>query len=451
MHGALSTVRRRLLGLLLIAVIGVFLVVTVLVYNQAFTSYVPVTLQADHTGNELSAGSDVKVRGMLVGTVKSVSSTGDGAVINLALQPGVVGQIPANVTAQLLPKTLFGERYVDLVIPGNASARHIVSGDVIGQDRTTGGIEVERVLDDLMPVLQAVQPQKLSVTLTAIATALQGRGTQLGQTLSQLGQYVGQLNPQLPTLEHDLRALTTASKTYDQAAPNLINALNDLTVTSQTVVDQRNNLANLYSTLSTSSDNLDNFLKANANNLIRVSSASLPTLDVLARYSPEYPCFLKQMANLVPLVDKAFGKGTNQPGLHATLEITINRGPYLPNQDAPAYQDNRGPRCYDLHPVPNPFPQYAPDGPMQDGSTHPPAARTANDGLLPATNGQAIMGNTTTPQSAGDGLGLPNSSAEEGLLAERVGPSVGVAPENFPSWSSELIGPLFRGTEVTIK
>ena len=222
-------------------------------------------------------------------------------------------------------------------------------------------------------------------------------------------------------------------------------------MTSQTVVEQQLNLQNLYATLSTASGNLNNFLQANANNLIQVSAASLPTLDTLARYSPEYPCFLKQMANLVPTVDKAFGKGTDKPGLHATIEITINRGPYQTGQDAPAYDENRGPRCYDLHPAPNPFPQYAPDGPLNDGSSHPPAARTANDGLLPPVNSQTAMGNTTPQDVASNGLGLPNSAAEEGFLAELVGPSLGVAPQDFPSWSSELIGPLFRGTEVTIK
>jgi phospholipid/cholesterol/gamma-HCH transport system substrate-binding protein len=442
----LSTVARRLMGLLLIVVIAAFFAVTILFYNQAFTPVVPVTLRADHTGNELSAGSDVKVRGLLVGTVKSVSTSGDGAVLDLALQPGMVHEIPANVTAQLLPKTLFGERYVDLQVPADPSSATLAAGDVIGQDRTSTGIEVEKVLDDLMPVLQAVQPQKLSTTLTAISTALQGRGVQLGQTLSQLGKYVGELNPQLPTLEHDLRALTTTSDTYNQAAPNLVHALNDLTTTSQTVVDQRTNLQNLYATVTTASGNLGNFLQANKQNLIQVSSASLPTLNVLARYSPEYPCFLKQMAALVPTVDKAFGKGSNEPGLHATLEITVDRGKYVAGQDEPKYQENRGPRCYDLHPMPSPFPQYAPDGPIQDGSTHPPAGNSANTGLTPQSNTD-----TTSPSSVDTGLGLPNSAVEQGFLAELAGPGIGVAPQNFPGWASELIGPLFRGTEVTIK
>ena len=443
----LSTVRRRLLGLLLIAVVAAFFAVTILFYNKTFTSAVPVTLRADHTGNELSAGSDVKVRGLVVGTVKSVSTTGHGAVLDLSLQPGMVGEIPANVTAQLLPKTLFGERYVALQIPANPSGTHLASGDVIGQDRTAEGIEVEKVLDDLMPVLQAVQPQKLSTTLTAISTALQGRGPQLGRTLAQLGQYVGQLNPQLPTLEHDLRALTTTSDTYDQAAPQLLTALNDLTTTSRTLVTERTNLQNLYATVTTASDDLGNFLRVNEDNLIQVSSASLPTLDTLARYSPEYPCFLKQMANLIPTVDKAFGKGTNEPGLHATLEITVNRGPYIAGQDTPRYDDNRGPRCYALNPQPNPFPQYAPDGPIQDGSTHPPAAKSSTSGLVPQGDTQQA----TTSAVVSTDSGLPNSAAEQGFLAELVSPELGIRPQDFPGWGSELLGPLFRGTEVNVK
>jgi phospholipid/cholesterol/gamma-HCH transport system substrate-binding protein len=181
-----------------------------------------------------------------------------------------------------------------------------------------------------------------------------------------------------------------------------------------------------------------------------VSSASLPTLDVLARYSPEYPCFLKQMAALVPTVDKAFGKGSDQPGLHATLEITVDRGQYVAGKDEPKYEDNRGPRCYDLHPAPNPFPQYAPDGPIQDGSSHPAAGNSANNGLVPQSNTQSSV-QSTSPSSAGTGLGLPNSAVEQGFLAELAGPSIGVAPQDFPGWGSELIGPLFRGAEVTIK
>jgi hypothetical protein len=117
--------------------------------------------------------------------------------------------------------------------------------------------------------------------------------------------------------------------------------------------------------------------------------------------------------------------------------------------DTPKYDDNRGPRCYDLHPMPSPFPQYAPDGALDDGSSHPPAARSTEDGVLPGANSESATTGTNAADT--DGLGLPNSAAEQGFLAELAGPDIGLQPQNFPSWASALIGPLFRGTEVTIK
>lgn len=448
-RGALSTVRRRLLGVSLILLVAAFFAVTILFYNKTFTSTVPITLEADSAGNQLAINSDVEVRGEIVGSVQSVSSSGDGAVLQLAMDPDKIDTIPANVTAELLPKTLFGETYVDLVIPDAPTSDHLASGTTISQDRSSTGVEIEEVLNNLLPVLQAVQPQKLSATLTAVATALQGRGPELGQTLDQLNSYVGKLNPQLPTLEHDLSQLVKVSNTYNKAAPDLINALNNLTGTSETVASEQNNLETLYSTLTNASDNLQNFLAANKNNIIGVSAQTLPTLKVLARYAPEFPCFLKGMADLVPKVDKAFGKGTDQPGLHAQIEITINRGPYEPGQDDPAYLDNRGPRCYDFNPAPNPFPQYPPDGPIKDGSTSPPAANTADEGILPGATSSSI----TNPQAAtvGGQSSLANSPSEENVIAGILAAQNGGDTQSVPNWSSFLVGPLLRGAEVSVQ
>jgi phospholipid/cholesterol/gamma-HCH transport system substrate-binding protein len=436
--------RRRLMGVAFIAVIALIVWFCIATYAGMFTKSVTVLLRTDHVGNQLQTQSDVKVRGLIVGEVSAITSTGDGAQLALALQPDKVNLIPSNVSAQLLPKTLFGERYVDLVLPNDPSSRPIAGGDVIGQDRSSSAIELERVLDDLMPVLQAVQPEKLATTLTAIDQALSGRGEQLGQTLVQLDSYLGQLNPSLPNLDADIKKLSSLTNTYSQAAPDLINALSDLTTTSKTLVDEKQNLANLYASVTTASGDLTNFLYANKNNLINLAGTSRPTLDVLAKYAPEYQCLFKQMAGFLPRIDQAFGKGTANPGLHITLEITANRGKYLPDQDEPRYADTRGPRCYDLVPSPNPFPQYPPDGPIKDGSKPPTPSRSVNDGILPA--GTAT---STTTQSAS--LGLPNSTQELDMLSLLLGPSMGLAPNDVPGASGLLVGPLYRGAEVTLK
>jgi phospholipid/cholesterol/gamma-HCH transport system substrate-binding protein len=445
-----TVLRRRLLGVAFIAMLVGFVVLSIAFFNKSFSTFVNVTLTTDKVGNQLQQRSDVKVRGLIVGSVERITPTAHGAELTLALEPDKVDVIPSNVSARFLPKTLFGERYVALQIPDQPSVRTITNGDKIDQDRSAPAIEVEKALNDLLPVLQAVQPQKLSSTLTAISTALEGRGKPLGETLSDLGEYVGELTPHIPQLQHDLQALVKFSDTYSEATPQLVQALTDLTVTSKTVAGQRDNLSTLYASLTTASTDLRTFLAVNKNNLIQFADTSRPTLELLAKYAPEYPCFLRQMAETIPKLDTAFGKGTNEPGLHVTLEITVNRGAYKPGQDEPRYQDKRGPRCYDFKEFPNPFPQHPPDGPLKDGSKPPAAARSAQDGVLPPSLiGQVVDG--TFPQSAPMDFGLPNSHAEQEFVAVMMAGQLGVSPDDVPRWTTLLAAPVFRGAEVTAR
>ena len=253
---------------------------------------------------------------------------------------------------------------------------------MIGQDRTSSAIEIEQVLDNLMPVLQAVQPEKLSATLNAMSTALSGQGKQFGDTLVQLGAYLEKLEPSLPDLQANIQRLAQVADTYAQAGPELLTALRDLTVTTQTVVEQRDNLQDLYATLTNASIDLGNFLAANKDNIIDLASTSKSTLEVLAKYAPEYPCLLKQLVDAIPSADAAFGKGTDNPNVtRVTIEITSSRGKYLPGVDTPRYNDKRGPRCYPVAHPPAVFPQYPEGGPLDDGSSQAAAPERTAGGL----------------------------------------------------------------------
>ena len=112
--------RMRVLGVAFIAGCVGLLTLTVLVYQKAFTPVDKVTLVTDSIGNQLVVPADVKLRGIVVGEVRSVHSNGRRATVDLALDPDDVHLIPANVSARILPKTLFGEKFVDLVVPHGA-------------------------------------------------------------------------------------------------------------------------------------------------------------------------------------------------------------------------------------------------------------------------------------------------------------------------------------------
>jgi phospholipid/cholesterol/gamma-HCH transport system substrate-binding protein len=447
-HGTWATVRRRLLGIGFIVVIAGLVSLSIAMYNKAFTPVVNVSLTTDKLGNQLQVLGDVKVRGLIVGSIKEITPTERGAVLDLALEPDKADLIPSNVTARFIPKTLFGDRYVALQIPENPSPRDLGNGDRIEQDMSAPAVELSQALDHLLPVLQAVQPQKLSTTLTAISTALDGRGKQMGDTLVQLGQLVDEINPHLPQLQHDLEALVEVSDTYSQAIPDFVDALDDLTVTSKTIYEQRANLNALYTSLTTASRDLESFLRANSDNMIRLADSSRPTLELLARYSPSYPCFLEQMASLVDAAKPVFGGGTNQPGLHATIEIVVDKGKYEAGKDTPEFDEHRGPRCYDPAQMGNPFPDQPPDGPLQDGTSHGPQSRTQQDGVLPPSN---ISGYTTEPNAANTPDSIANTPAELDFLAQLIAPQMGLEPAQVPGWATYLVGPLFRGTEVTVQ
>ncbi|UUN30365.1 MCE family protein [Streptomyces sp. FIT100] len=412
---AAATLRRRLAGVVFLVVPALLVWLSVAVYDKEFTDDATVTVLTGSVGNEMHANAEVKLRGVVIGEVRSIRADGDGARLTLAIDRDQIGRVPADVTAQMLPTTLFGERFVALVPPaGRATSEALRAGATIPQDRSGNAIELEQVLDNLLPLLTAVQPEKLSATLTAVAQALEGRGEQLGQTLVTLDAHLKKLNPHLPTLNRDISRLVEVSNLYADAAPDIVQALTDFTTTSGTIAGQQAELAGLYGSTTRTAQDLTTFLRNNKDNLIRLSAVSRPTLELLAAYSSSFPCTLRTLAGFVPAMDKALGKGTDRPGLHVEVKTVPSLGRYVPGKDTPVYEASGGPHCYSV-----PY------------TGRPDPARATAD--------------------AEQTLGLPNSPQENALVNELIAPGMKVAPQSLPDWSSVLTGPVYRGAEVTLK
>jgi virulence factor Mce-like protein len=477
----LSPLRRRLMGLGLVVLMLLVVAFCIANFNKAFKPVDYVYLRTNTVGNQLSKQGDVKVRGVIVGEIRSVDTDGSGAVITMAMDPDFLPTIPSNTTAMLIPKTLFGERYVSLTIPPNASPRPLQEGDTISQDRSANATETEQVLNSLLPVLTAVQPQKLSDTLGAISMTLSGRGKELGNTLVLLNQYVQGVIPALPDLQANLRALAPTADIYNAASPDLLLALDNLVTTSQTLVQQRAAFESTFRTVTSAANTTTDFLAVNRDNIIQVAATSRPILELLARYSSEFPCLFRQLTDLTPKINAVLKPDT---GVQIDAEITIDRGKYVAS-DAPIYGDRRGPRCYIIQ---GQAPQYPPGGPLVDGSYAPPASRSTQDAYANgqgaaidqgsqtgdqsaaavATAPPGAAGTATTPTTGGgqttgqaavgrvDGanIGLPNSPnspEERQLVTEVTAMQMGVAPAQVPSFAPYLTAATLRGAPAVIR
>jgi virulence factor Mce-like protein len=448
--------RRRLQGLAFLVVLALLLGLSVAIYNKAFTDVAMVKLETDTAGNQLQEASDVKVKGVIVGEVRDVAASMDGATITMAINPQYLPQIPGNVSARLLPKTLFGERFVSLQIPDQPSPQPLADGDVIGQDRSSNAIELQKVIDDMLPLLQAVQPQDLSYTLGAIADALRGRGDALGANMAATGHYIGQINTVLPELKADISGMADFADTYQSAADDLLGVLDNLVIINRTVVDQKEQLRRTFTVVGSSSNTFAGFLETNERNLISVAESSRPVLGVFAEYSPEYPCLLAGLTRSVPRIGETFGTD-GDPALNLNIQFPIPpRNPYKPG-DQPRYSGASGPNCRGLDNINAEIAQaqrgeyYCPP-PPNDGVDHSQESQVSdrpycyNGGPDDTSSGarSAQAGNSLPSELAG-------SRAELDFVRSILGYQTGVAPGDVSDLAASSLAPVLRGTRVVLR
>jgi virulence factor Mce-like protein len=418
-------------GVVFLIVVALLLGLAVASFQQRFTPVVMVTLETSRLGSQLQEAADVKLRGLVVGEVRTIEVTPDGARLGLAIQPEQVDRIPSNVSARLLQKTLFGERFVDLVPVAAPSPRPLRTGDVITQDRSAVAIELETVTDNLYPLLRTVQPAKLATTLGALATTLDGRGERLGRNLVLVDRYLSALNPVLPTLQRDISLLATTAQTYAALTPDLVRLTEALRVTNRTVVEKDRQLASFLVETAGFANTTAGFLRDNEQRIIEVGRVQRPTLQVLAKYAPIYPCMAEGLANWIPRISKAFSGGS----FHITLEVVKPREPYRVGE-GPNWGEKRGPNCFGL---PSP----------KNSQANPFAGNHFDDGTKPASYALSTLPEAfLTGASAGTDSGLAGTAEEQLVVDSLLAPGGDAGPSAIQTL---LAGPMMRGSVVSTR
>ncbi|WP_375001749.1 MCE family protein [Aeromicrobium sp. CTD01-1L150] len=439
------------LGLVYLGVAALLVLVAVLVYNKAFVSSVDVKLSTGTLGNALQTGSDVKLNGVPVGEVSGIDSAPGGATLTLALKPATADELPPETTARLLPKTLFGERYVSLVTPLASTGGGLSAGDHIHQDRSDEAVELEELFDELLPLLQSIQPEKLAATLGELSTALRGQGEQIGDTLGDAGEYLTKLNPEVPQMAEDFAKLAEVTEVYSDAAPDLLEALDTMTTTSRTLVDQRSQLSQAYARVIGSADTTEGWVSRNQRTIIVLSRESRAALGAARPYANQFPCMFRAARDFIPEMDKVLGAGTAEPGVHVSLQITESRGKYVPGRDRPRFATGGKARCPYVTGRTGARPASAATTSSSAGADGGPQPGTPA-GEEPPEQIQPPPSQLLRQQADGtDNLGDANSPAENRLIAEIEGSAQGVDPDDYPSWGSLLVGPTLRGAEVTVR
>ena len=191
-----------------------------------------------HCGQGLRVGGDVKLRGVLVGRIEKIERLNDGSCrVSYLLEHNTIEQIPANVGAQIRAKTIFGEKWVELLFPSDPSEERIAEGDTIPQERTIDPLEVETILNTALPLLDAIDPEHLSGALTALASGFVGHEDAAIRGIESGIEALRPFNENEELLKRGINSLAGSAETLDEVDRDLIEALRNLDELGEFTID----------------------------------------------------------------------------------------------------------------------------------------------------------------------------------------------------------------------
>ena len=273
---------------MLVAICAIF-ALAISLFRGSWADTVPVTVIADRAGLVMNPDAKVKMRGVQVGHVSSIEPRPDGtAALHLAMDRSTLQLIPGNVGVDIASSTVFGAKFVQLVAPKDPSAEKLRAGQVIQNRHVT--IEINTVFQQLVQVLDKIDPAKLNETLGAIATAFDGRGEKFGQTLVDFNALLAKIEPSLPNLAHDIEAAVPTLTAYGDAAPDLMTTIQSTTQLSNSIVDEQQNLDEFLVSTIGLADIGNEVIGANRQALTDVARLLVPTTGLLALYHDALRC-----------------------------------------------------------------------------------------------------------------------------------------------------------------
>ena len=138
----------------------------------------------------LHSGDNVRVAGVRVGRVDSVSLDGDAAKVSFTVNRGQ--PLFTNTRVAIRYQNLIGQRFLAL-LPGNGTAPVLPAGSKIPQTATEDALDLTVVINGFQPLFEVISPDDINRLSASIVAVLQGEGGSLVNLLRTTSQLTGHL------------------------------------------------------------------------------------------------------------------------------------------------------------------------------------------------------------------------------------------------------------------
>jgi phospholipid/cholesterol/gamma-HCH transport system substrate-binding protein len=227
--------------------------------SRHITAYFPRTIG-------LYKGNDVRVLGIKVGTVDSLTPDGDRVKVTMSYSGNQ--KIPADANAELIEPSIVSDRYVQLS-PAYTSGPVLKNGAVLSLDRTHTPLELDNIFENINSLDTALGPQganakgALSRLVDISAKNLAGNGPRLNGAIKEFAAAISTLSGSRGNLFSTVSALqkfTTTLARHDGG----VRALNaNLATVGGQLAGERKDLGAALANLAQALSAVNGFVAAN--------------------------------------------------------------------------------------------------------------------------------------------------------------------------------------------
>jgi phospholipid/cholesterol/gamma-HCH transport system substrate-binding protein len=278
-------------------------------------------------------GDDVKLAGLTVGQVTDIRVVDGRARVRFEVDESV--RLPEDSTVAVRWRNLIGQRYVGLE-PGTASTM-LGDGDTL--DNAKNVVDLGQLVNQLVPLAQAVSPEQVNEILTTLLQAFDGNDAVFDELLADFDGILGTLAQRDATISQLLEDYDTISTSLASRDAQIGQMVDNLVAISETFAGNDELLDRALVELATLSTGVDRILDQSADDL----GLTLDHLGVLTGTAADHVGELE--AALVGL-----------PEIFRALLTTLDRGEWL----------RVSVLCLTVSPGPCPLPTSVSGGPGED-------------------------------------------------------------------------------------
>jgi phospholipid/cholesterol/gamma-HCH transport system substrate-binding protein len=312
--------RQMIAGAITIILLSSLTVGGVRIANGALRPRYQVVASFEAAGQGLLPLSDVKIRGVNIGAVKSIELRDGRAWVRMDIDDDE--RVPVAASATIRPKTLFGEKFVD-IDPGPTEATGPFLGDEDEIVDATGGFELERVLSDAFPILDAVDPEELALVISELVAAGRDLGPTINRTIVNFGLVADQQAGRLAELEQFLDDLALLVEAFASSTPDLLATADHLNAALPPLSARGDELALALESGARLSADLADLLEANRPVIDKAITQGGKTLEVLFAERGQLPGLVKGLRYFFEVLGSVgripLGDGTNLAAVKGIL------------------------------------------------------------------------------------------------------------------------------------